>query len=122
MSEESARPIPTQPLLVRIQQELGQHLWEVEAAYDRELEARHRFIVEVLEHLSHYRGKRSRVRAGPRSVRRPRRRRVLAVTSSIASSKASRSAAEGALSPLTLRTYCKAAARTSSSVVGGSKW
>lgn len=60
MSEESARPIPTQPLLVRIQQELGQHLWEVEAAYDRELEARHRFIVEVLEHLSHYRGKRLR--------------------------------------------------------------
>ncbi len=60
MSEESARPIPTQPLLVRIQQELGQHLWEVEAAYDRELEARHRFIVEVLEHLTHYRGKRLR--------------------------------------------------------------
>lgn len=60
MAEESARPIPTQPLLVRIQQELGQHLWDVEAAYDRELKARHRFIVEVLEHLTHYRGKRLR--------------------------------------------------------------
>src|SRR5690606_18212087 len=36
--------------------------------------------------------------------------------------KASRFAAEGRVCPLTLRTYCSAEARISSSVAGGSKW
>jgi octaprenyl-diphosphate synthase len=60
MAEETTRPIPSQPLLVRVQQLLGTHLREMEAAYDRELEARHRYVAEVLEHLTFYRGKRLR--------------------------------------------------------------
>jgi hypothetical protein len=42
-------------------------------------------------------------------------------TSSTASSKASVLACEGFCMPLTLRTYCRAAERTSSSLAGGSK-
>ena len=46
---------------------------------------------------------------------------MVAATSATALSKVSTSAAEGLARPLTLRTYCTAAARISSSVVGGSK-
>ena len=46
---------------------------------------------------------------------------VASATSSTARSKASAFAREGFVEPLTLRTYWSAAARTSSSVAGGSK-
>jgi hypothetical protein len=46
---------------------------------------------------------------------------VTPATACTARSKASAFAREGRVNPLTLRTYCRAAARTSSSVAGGSK-
>jgi hypothetical protein len=46
---------------------------------------------------------------------------VIALTSSTACANAASSACEGFCRPLTLRTYCNAAARISSFVVGGWK-
>lgn len=51
----------------------------------------------------------------------PSSSRVTRATSSVARSKAARLASDGRVEPLTLRTYWSAAARTSSSVAGGSK-
>ncbi len=65
---------------------------------------------------------RRRGRAGERCVTSSSSRRlVIAATSSTARSKAGSLAFDGFCEPLTLRTYWSAAARTSSSVAGGSK-
>jgi hypothetical protein len=63
----------------------------------------------------------SRSRAGADVTSASSRRSVAAVTSATARSKASWLACDGAFMPLTLRTYCSAAASISSRVVGGSK-
>ena len=54
-------------------------------------------------------------------TKRPSIRSVAAATSVIACSNTSALARDGEREPLSLRTYCVAAARTSSDVAGGSK-
>jgi hypothetical protein len=61
------------------------------------------------------------MRSAVRACSAPSSREVAAATSSTPRSNASWSNTAGFWRPLTLRTYCSAAARISSSVVGGSK-
>ena len=60
MSEDLARDVTPQALMAKVQSIVGGHLRSTEQAYDRELESRHPFIREVLDHLTNYRGKRLR--------------------------------------------------------------
>lgn len=60
MTDEVAGNTGSRGLLARVHELLGDHLQQVEAVYVQELQSRHPFVREILDHLANYRGKRLR--------------------------------------------------------------